>query len=206
MGFIKICGMTDAGAVEAALRAGVEAIGFVFAPSVRQVTPQVAEELARPARGRVLCVAVTQHPDAALIDAILTHFQPDVLQTDVGDLQHLTLPASLTTWPVVRGALHGALPAQRCGGPPLLFEGPRSGAGAVSDWQAARELARHHMLILAGGLNADNIAAAIAQVQPFGVDVSSGVEAQPGRKDPQKIEAFVTRARATFASASKRDH
>jgi phosphoribosylanthranilate isomerase len=64
MGFIKICGMTDTLAVTAALAARVDAIGFVFAPSVRQVTAEQASVLAQPARGKVLCVAVTQHPDA----------------------------------------------------------------------------------------------------------------------------------------------
>ena len=63
-GFVKICGMTDDRAVEAALAAGVDAIGFVFAPSVRRVAPRLAARLAQPARGRVLCVAVTQHPSA----------------------------------------------------------------------------------------------------------------------------------------------
>jgi len=106
-GWIKICGMTDEAAVTAALAAGVDAIGFVFAPSVRQVTPARAAELARPARRRVDCIAVTRHPSQALIDEVLRDFAPDVLQTDVEDFDTLRLPATLARLPVLRaGASH----------------------------------------------------------------------------------------------------
>jgi len=77
----------------------------------------------------------------------------------------------------------------------LLYEGPASGTGRTGDWQAARELARSRELILAGGLTAANVGNAIAQVRPYGVDVSTGVESKPGLKDPEKIEAFVRAAR-----------
>ena len=84
----------------------------------------------------------------------------------------------------------------------VLFEGPRSGSGAVSDWNAARDLARRTQLVLAGGLNAGNVAAAIAAVRPFGVDVSSGVELEPGIKNPLEIAGFVRAARAASGAAA----
>lgn len=190
--WIKICGMTDARAVDTALALGVDAIGFVFAPSVRQLTPARAAELARPVRERIACVAVTQHPSQVQLDEIVRVFSPDVLQTDFEDLLDLRLPVTLARLPVLRaGALPaGALPAR------LLFEGPRSGSGATTDWSAAATHARSSELVLAGGLNAANVAEAIRQVRPFGVDTSSGVEGQPGRKDPLKMKAFVDAARA----------
>jgi phosphoribosylanthranilate isomerase len=202
MAFIKICGMTDERAVAAALAAGVDAIGFVFAPSVRRVTPQQAAELAQPARGKVLCVAVTLHPDAALLQEIFALFRPDVLQTDVEDLLGITLPPNMQSWPVLRNlpatTVDAAVPVQQ--GQRLLFEGPRSGTGKVADWSAARMLAQRYQLILAGGLSPANVAEAISAVRPFGVDVSSGVEEAPGRKSPALIESFVSRARAAFAA------
>jgi len=211
MALIKVCGMTDERAVDAALAAGANAIGFVFAPSVRQVMPAQAAQLALPARGRALCVAVTLHPDAALLHAILTIFRPDVLQTDAEDLASIALPPGVRAWPVLRGA-QSAAPAAAgapavagsptvAGAPaePLLFEGPRSGTGTTADWDAARLLALQHPLILAGGLSPANVAHAIAAVRPFGVDVSSGVEESPGRKSPALIESFVSLARAAFA-------
>jgi len=195
-GFVKVCGMTDARAVQAALEAGADAIGFVFAPSVRQVSPQEAAQLALPARGRALCVAVTQHPGAPLLQRIFEQFSPDVLQTDLEDLSGITLPSGVHCWPVIRGAIvQGAtLPAGR-----VLFEGPRSGTGKVADWSAARELAMHCELILAGGLSPANVSEAIASVRPYGVDVSSGVEEAPGHKSMALIGSFVASARAAFS-------
>jgi phosphoribosylanthranilate isomerase len=192
-GFIKICGMTDAQAVSAALDAGADAIGFVFAPSVRRVDPAAAAELARPARGRVPCVAVTQHPDPAQLAQIFEVFQPDMLQTDAQDLAFIDLPSGVLALPVVRDAAGApAAPAR------ILFEGPRSGTGRVADWRAAGQLAATRDVVLAGGLTPDNVAEAIAQVRPYGVDVSSGVEDRPGCKSPARIADFVTRARAAF--------
>jgi phosphoribosylanthranilate isomerase len=193
--WLKICGMTSPEAVSAALEAQVDAIGFVFAPSVRELQPQRAAQLAAPARARALCIAVTQHPSQALIEQILDEFGPDVLQTDLEDLAGLRLPASLTVLPVVRGALTDP----RAAPPRLLFEGARSGSGGTADWGQAMLLARATQLILAGGLTAANVAAAIQSVRPFGVDVSSGVESAPGRKSPQRIVEFVQAARAAFA-------
>lgn len=190
--WIKICGMTTPEAVAAAVDAGVDAIGFVFAKSVRQVTPGQATRLAAPVRGRVRCVAVTRHPSQHDIDQILQEFNPDVLQTDSSDLDSLQLPRHLELLPVVRNAQDGrGLPAR------ILFEGLASGTGVPCDWNAARQVARRTQLVLAGGLNPNNVASAIAQVQPFGVDVSSGVETRPGVKSTTHIAHFVTAARAT---------
>jgi phosphoribosylanthranilate isomerase len=187
--WIKICGMTTPEAVEACLAANVDAIGFVFAESVRKVTPAEASSLAAAARGRVVCAAVTRHPTQQLIDEIIAVFQPDLLQTDSDDLRGLRLPSQLQLLPVFRGAARN-LP------PRLLFEGHSSGSGNTADWNTASELALETELILAGGLNATNVATAIATVNPFGVDVSSGVEERPGIKSPTEIMRFVSAARS----------
>ena len=195
--WIKICGMTTAAAVAAALEVHVEAIGFVFARSVRELVPESAAALARPARGRVRCVAVTRHPTQAAVDEIVRVFAPDLLQSDAEDFATLRLPAALETLAVVRDG--GALPLPPPGR--ILFEGPVSGRGAVSDWTVAAALARRTQLVLAGGLNAVNVAAAITRVQPFGVDVSSGVEERPGVKSPAAIVSFVEAVRSACVAA-----
>ena len=190
--WIKICGLTDAAAVSAALQAGVDAIGFVFSPSPRQVQAAQAARLAASARGKALCIAVTRHPKQELLDEIIRDFMPDGWQTDINDLSVLRVPRHLPILPVLRsGSPALESPPRR-----FLFEGPVSGQGVSSDWREAATLAAHAQLILAGGLRADNVAAAIATVRPFGVDVSSGVEALPGRKSPELIAAFVVAARA----------
>jgi phosphoribosylanthranilate isomerase len=196
--WIKICGVTTAAAVEAALAARVDAIGFVFARSVRELTPQAARALARPASRHLRCVAVVHHPTQAAVDEIVRVFVPDLLQSDAADLVTLRLPASLETLAVVRGrsALPAPLPER------ILFEGPASGRGALSDWSAAAELARRTRLVLAGGLDEANVAAAIAHVRPYGVDVSSGVEERPGVKSPSAIVSFVAAVRAADAVPS----
>jgi phosphoribosylanthranilate isomerase len=197
--WIKICGMTTPEAVEASLDARVDAIGFVFAESVRQLTPATAAGLAAPARGRVLCAAVTRHPTQRAIDEIITELKPDLLQTDAEDLSGLRIPAQLQVLPVFRQPPfeQRGLPAR------LLFEGLTSGSGVPADWGAARELARKSELILAGGLHATNVAAAVKEVRPFGVDVSSGVEERRGIKSPAAIARFVSAARAAAADSRK---
>jgi len=199
--WIKICGMTTSEAVAAALEACVDAIGFVFADSPRQLTLEDAVALAAPARGRVRCVAVTRHPSQRYLDDILAGFKPDVLQTDADDLQALRLPQQLELLPVFRGweappSTHrvqsGLLPAR------LLFEGLTSGSGTPCDWTAAQRVARRTQLVLAGGLDPVNVATAINTVRPFGVDVSSGVEERPGVKSPAEVVRFAAAARSAF--------
>jgi phosphoribosylanthranilate isomerase len=188
--WVKICGMTTPAAVAAALEAGADAIGFVFAESVRRVTPHLAAQLATPARGRVACVAVIRHATQEECDSILDEFAPDVLQAEFGDLARLALPRGLDVLAVVRAGAEPPDPPAR-----VLFEGPVSGTGVPCDWTRARAFARATQLVLAGGLNARNVAAAIRAVQPFGVDVSSGVEDRPGIKSALEIARFVQAAR-----------
>jgi phosphoribosylanthranilate isomerase len=184
--------MTTSAAVEAALGAQVDAIGFVFAESSRQLTPALASSLAAAARGRVKLTAVTRHPTQQSIEEILDVFRPDVLQTDVEDLHTLQLPQQLELLPVFRRwqGDDPELPGR------LLFEGLASGSGMPCDWHGASQIARRSQLVLAGGLNASNVASAIAEVEPFGVDVSSGVEESPGIKSPAEIVRFVAAVRA----------
>jgi phosphoribosylanthranilate isomerase len=190
--FIKLCGMTTPEAVSTALACNVDAIGFVFASSVRQVSTQRAGQLAAPARHRLACVAVTRHPSREEVAAILREFKPDILQTDIEDLDALELPRTLSVLPVMRAG-----PAPACALPRrVLFEGPVSGSGQTTDWRQAADLARRAEVILAGGLNPGNVADAIRHVRPFGVDVSSGVEQSPGIKSISKMEQFVAAARA----------
>ena len=193
--WIKICGMTSADAIAAAAEAGVDAIGFVFAPSPRQVTPGQAAQLAALAPPGILRIAVAQHPLQMKVDEICRMLKPDYFQTDVEDLRELKIPPHIKVLPVVRFGRKtpSPLPAR------IVFEGPTSGIGELADWGRAAELARQTQVILAGGLSTENVAEAIQAVRPFGVDVSSGIESERGVKDPDKIAEFVRAARAAAA-------
>jgi phosphoribosylanthranilate isomerase len=192
--FVKICGLTNTEAVNAAVMAGVDALGFVFANSPRQVSPVQAAALAAAAPAGITRVAVMRHPDPADWAAVQQIFQPDWLQTDAEDFERLEIDAAVRPLPVFRD--HAGLEpdavdwAQR-----VLFEGQESGHGLRVDWKHAADIARRCELILAGGLDPETVGDAIGQVRPWGVDVSSGVERSPGVKDPDKIAAFVEAVR-----------
>jgi phosphoribosylanthranilate isomerase len=195
---VKICGLRKADDVKAAVSAGADAVGFVFAESVRRVAPAEASKLTRYLPKRVRRVAVMRHPSQSEWQAVLETFSPDVLQTDIDDFESLEVPDSVERWPVIRegyAGIDGKLPAV------FLYEGRRSGAGQTVDWPRAAEVAKRGRMILAGGLGVDNIATAIRTVHPHGVDVSSGVESRPGRKDPGLIQLFIKAARAAEKQA-----
>jgi phosphoribosylanthranilate isomerase len=191
--FVKICGLRSPEAVEAAVAAGADALGFVFAESLRQVTPEEANALCAGIPPHVIRVAVMRHPHKEHWERVIDIFQPNWLQTDAEDFRWIKLPPSCTPLPVYRDS---NAPADSDLPDRLLFEGTHSGSGRVADWDEASGLARVAEVILAGGLTAANVADAVNFVRPWGVDVSSGVERAPGEKDPDKIREFVARVRA----------
>ena len=226
---MKVCGLRTPADVAAACAAGADAIGFVFAPSVRRVSPAEATVAAAAAPANVQRVAVFLHPTQAELDEVLAGFKPDIVQTDAADFAALQVPAGIAVLPVVRAGgsreqapshkgsteqapsykesgassllqsdipVGGSLLPTRC-----LVEGPRSGTGQVADWAAAAAIAARTQVVLAGGLHADNVAAAVQAVRPWGVDVSSGVESAPGVKDAARIHQFVLAARQAHAAA-----
>jgi len=199
--FVKICGITTEEALAAAVAAGADAVGFVFAESPRRVAPERAAALCANLPAGITRIAVMRHPDAAAVSDVFETFAPDWLQSEAEDFAGIALPPDCVALPVFRnghvppafGATNGAaapIPAR------LLFEGAVSGTGETADWKEAKALAAKTQLVLAGGLNPDNVADAIRAVRPWGVDVSSGVEKRRGVKDPDRIKAFVARVRA----------
>lgn len=192
--FVKICGLSTPGAVQAAVEAGADAIGFVFAASPRRVTPEDAARLAEAVPPGILRVAVMRHPLAGEWREVAARLRPDWLQTEAGDFAALDMPAGIGRLPVYRDvpALDSAALARE---DRALFEAAVSGTGQTPDWERARGLVGRTQLVLAGGLHPGNVGEAIRRVRPWGVDVSSGVESVRGRKDYGKIEAFIAAVR-----------
>ena len=192
--WIKVCGLRTAEAVQAAVEAGADAVGFVFhAASPRNLELDAARVLAGAVPSQVAKVAVFMHPSQALLDAAVEAVRPAWVQTDAEDLGRLHVAAGVRVLPVYRTGT--GIASQSLRGRRFLLESARSGAGERADWNAAAALAPVGELVLAGGLDATNVAEAIATVRPFGVDVSSGVERERGVKDPALIRAFVSTAR-----------
>jgi phosphoribosylanthranilate isomerase len=193
--WVKICGLRTAPAIAAAAAAGAQAVGFVFhEASPRNLTIGEAQALQGEVPAGVERVAVFLHPAQALLDGVIAALRPDWVQLDAADLANLRLPAHQRVLPVLRGgAARRPLPAR------FLFESAHSGSGEKADWSEASTLAAAAEVVLAGGLDAANVAEAIASVRPFGIDVSSGVESSRGVKDPLRIRDFVAAARAAQA-------
>ena len=193
MPLVKICGLMDMVAVTVAVDAGADAIGFVFADSVRRVSARHAAAISVHVPRRIKKVAVMLHPTNDEWQKVRTSFQPDVLQTDLADFDYLDVPEGIEKWPVIR---EGTMSAGDQLPEIFVYEGKASGSGKIVDWQLAAQLAKRGKMILAGGLNIANVPEAIREVAPFGVDVSSGVESAPGKKESTKIQAFINAVRA----------
>jgi phosphoribosylanthranilate isomerase len=221
---IKVCGITSVTDALAAVEAGADALGFMFyEQSARFVSPSLAAEIIRHLPPQVTRVGVfvgaaeaevRRAAEACGLDTLQFHGDespafcarfavgesPEVLRTEV------RVPAAATpsgyrvirAFRILNADSLAALPAYRCGAWLLdsYVPGQRGGTGAKFNWELAVQAKQAGApVILAGGLTPDNVAAAVRQVRPYGVDVSSGVESAPGRKDPARLRAFVRAAR-----------
>lgn len=193
--FVKICGIRDGAGARAAARAGADAAGFVFAPSPRRVSPEEAHRIAADLPNGMERIAVFRLAGIDAIRRVLDRFPADRIQVE----PHARLLDAFGSrlLPVLHD--DGALDAQAArlpqGRPTVLEAAGRGGRGVRPDWTRAARLALERPVLLAGGLNPANVAEAVQRVRPWGVDVSSGVESAPGRKSPERIEAFVAAAR-----------
>jgi phosphoribosylanthranilate isomerase len=206
---VKICGINAPDALDAAIAGGADWIGFVFFPrSPRCVTPAQAAALSARSPGGPLRVGLFVNPTPEGIAATLDMVHLDILQLyGVEDLTALGRRFGLPVWRPVGVATAQDLPASPAGADRLLIEArPPDGAtrpggnAARLDWSLLREWQAPAPWILAGGLDANNVAAAICLTGATAVDVSSGVERAPGVKDPALIRAFIANARATGLS------
>jgi len=197
---IKVCGITTPDAAAAASELGVDAVGFVFAESPRRVDVREALQLVEHLSPYVTTVAVFRHPRIDQLTKVLSAFRPHVVQTERTPVLADAVAGQAALLPVFHDgpdlAERVAQYASPTHAPTVLLEAPgRGGRGVAPDWGRASDLARRVRLVLAGGLTPENVAEAIRTVRPFAVDVSSGVESEPGLKDPQRIEQFVTAVR-----------
>jgi phosphoribosylanthranilate isomerase len=213
---VKICGLSTATTLDAALEAGADMVGFVFFPkSPRHIDWTTARALGLQARGQAKIVALSVDADDETLERIVDALSPDIMQLHgtetparVKEIGELCGRLTMKAIGIATRADLGQAEAYKGVADYLLIDAkpPKDavlpgGNGRPFDWSLARDFHFSRPWLLSGGLDPDTVGAAIAQSQAQGVDVSSAVERAPGVKDEAKIRAFVAAARRAFAHA-----
>jgi len=207
--FVKVCGITNAEDALFAIAMGADAVGLVFAPgSTRRIDPDAARDVVRELPPGSVAVGVFRDEQPDRVVELVQHVGLRGVQ-----LHGRETPAEAA---VVRRHVPFLVKAFGIDEPLLsrvddydvdavLLDSSTPGSGVAFDWHRAERFVEGRRLILAGGLTPDNVADAIGRVRPWGVDVASGVEASPGRKDAVKVRRFVAEASAALAEFSGPD-
>jgi len=196
--FIKICGITNEDDALFAVAMGADAVGFIFAPSTRQVAPQLVYDITRRLPPEVLTVGVfrDEHPSRVVeianrsgVKAVQLHGRETIEHTkEIAHNVRYVIKVFGSDSPHLRNA-------DQYGTDLIMVDSPGGGTGKVFDWGLVGDVPDGVRLILAGGLDPDNVTDAVRVVEPWGVDVASGVETTPGKKDPAKVRRFIANAR-----------
>ena len=189
---VKICGLSTKEAVETAVSAGADYIGFVFAPSKRQVTLEQAAEMAKLIPANVKKVGVFVSPNRTELLEAIEKVGLDFVQVHGQVVDDLFENLSCASIQAVQVDGDGHVPNSQADY--LLFDAPVAGSGQTFDWDQLDMTELAQPFFIAGGLNEDNVARAIQHFSPFAVDVSSGVETN-GQKDHEKIRRFIERVK-----------
>lgn len=197
--FVKICGITNEDDALLAVALGADAVGFIFAPSPRQIAAQKVYDITRRLPPEILTVGVfrNEHPKLVIdtvqragVRAAQLHGHETI--DDVAEV------AAAVRW-VIKAVVAGSDDARRAdkyATDMILVDAPAPGSGKVFDWGLVDDVPEGPRIILAGGLTPENVGGAVRRVRPWGVDVSTGVEKEPGKKDALKLKAFMANARA----------
>lgn len=199
MARVKICGITSPDIALGAVEAGADALGFVFAESRRRLAPEAAREIIRKLPPFVTTVGVFVNEDLSTVGQVADYCGLDVVQLHGSESPDYCREVKRPVLKAIRVAVAGDLEqmAQYQVRGFLLdtfIPGQPGGTGQTFPWHLAREAAKYGHIIVAGGLNPDNVHQALTEAEPYGVDVSSGVETD-GAKDLAKIQKFISRVR-----------
>lgn len=200
--FVKICGITNESDALLSVALGADALGFIFAPSARQVSKEQVRDIIRQLPSEVVTIGVfvNERPESvvrSVHEIGLTGAQLHGSEGPAG-VEYVSdrVPIVLKGFSGERPPLSKLSKYQVSA---VLMDSPNPGSGKSFDWSEIEGLSTRVRLILAGGLKPGNVEEAIRIVRPFGVDVASGVEASPGKKDPAKLRAFITRSRRALS-------
>jgi len=205
---IKICGITTEADALLAAGFGADALGFIFAPSPRQVTPSTVSDIVKRVPAEVLTVGVFRDESPRRVVEIANTVGLGAVQLhgheSIEDVQWVAsrVPCSIKAFAAGEAAIARF---EEFGCDYMLIDGASPGSGEVFDWRLAEGVVDPRRLFVSGGLTPDNVGRAIVALHPHGVDVASGVERVPGEKDPKKLAAFVAEVRRA-ASAVAAEH
>lgn len=209
---VKICGVTNWSDARLAVDLGADALGFNFyAPSPRSVSPRGAWEIIRRLPPLVMTVGVFVDWPSEVVAALARALHLGVVQLHgsekaepVRELsRHFGVIKAFAVRPGFRVSTLAGYPSASAFLLDGFREGLHGGTGKTTDWRLARQANRYGRVILAGGIRPDNVARAIAEAKPFAVDVASGVEARPGKKDPAKMRALMREVEAANYAAGR---
>lgn len=206
--FVKICGTTSEEDALLSVAMGADAVGFIFSPSPRQVTPLVAGDISRRLPPEVITVGVFRNESKERVVEVVNGLGLKAAQLHgketAADARWIRerVPSTIMAFAAGDRAIANAADY---GADLVLLDAPSPGSGEVFDWRLAEGVADGTRLLLAGGLDPTNVARAIALVHPWGVDVASGVESSPGVKDPAKLRVFIATAKAAGAPVYEGD-
>ena len=198
--FVKVCGVTNEDDALLAVAMGADAVGFVFAPSPRQVHPEVVRDIVKRLPHGTLTVGVFRNETPERVLDIVGRTGLRGAQLHGGEtaedlrLVRLRVPFVIQALPAGDARLAGAGTGPESADV-VLIDSQAPGSGEVFDWSLAEGAPDGVRLLLAGGLNPENVEQAIRKVRPWGVDAASGLESSPGRKDATKVRLFVARAK-----------
>jgi len=193
---VKICGICDADDAATAVDAGADLVGMHFCASLRRIEPRQGRDIAAAVRGRAELVGVFIDSDPADVAEVA-----DLVGLDLVQLHGQERPDAEYGRPVMKAlkVRDGALPDASAWPDPILLDSwspdGRGGTGRSWNWELARGLVAERRVVIAGGLTPGNVGAVVADLRAYGVDVSSGVESEPRRKDAERMRAFVQAVR-----------
>ncbi len=197
--FIKICGITNEDDALLAVALGADAVGFVFAPSPRQMAAQKVFDITRRLPPEILTVGVFRDEHPSRVVEIVQRSGVKAAQLHGHESpEDVSIVAKNVHW-VIKAVTAGSVDARRAdlfAADMIMVDAVAPGAGQIFDWNLLSEMPLVNKLILAGGLTAQNVAAGIQSAQPWGVDVSTGVEVSPGKKDALLMKRFIDAVRA----------
>jgi phosphoribosylanthranilate isomerase len=207
--FVKICGVTTEADALLAVGMGASAVGFVFAPSPRQMSPSAVADIVKRIPYETMTVGVFRDEAPTRVIEIANQIGLRAVQLhgveSIEDTQWVAQRAGLT----IKAFPAGNRRIDRFteyGAQLLMIDGASPGSGELFDWRLAEGVVDPRRLIVSGGLRPDNVGAAIAHLHPWGVDVCSGVEASPGIKDPGRLREFISAAHDAARAVASAAH